>query len=124
MSIHPILDRMYADRVIYCVQPWCARACKLTPARLFIGLNGKPQMPACCDCASAWQAQSPQPVELWYIDDDLKALWWEGIDGALGSGPPPHGGYARHTARSDVSVHGSSSGCPDPAACLPRGLKR
>jgi hypothetical protein len=89
MNIHPILDRIYADRVIYCVQPWCARASKLTRAQLFIGLNGQPRMPACCDCAAALQSAEPQPIELWYIDDDLRAQWWAAIDGAIGGGTPP-----------------------------------
>jgi len=89
MNIHPILDRMYADRVICCIQPWCARASKLTRAQLFIGLNGQPQMPTCCDCATALQSAGPQPIELWYIDDDLRAQWWAAIDGAIGGGTPP-----------------------------------
>jgi hypothetical protein len=26
MDIKLVLDRMYADRQIYCIQPWCVRA--------------------------------------------------------------------------------------------------
>jgi hypothetical protein len=89
MNIKPVMDRMYADREIYCIQPWCVRGGLLTPARLFIGMNERPRVPTCCTCASNWQSLSPQPVELWYLDDDLRTSWWEAIDGAINCGPPP-----------------------------------
>jgi hypothetical protein len=84
-----VLNRMYADRRIYCIQPWCVQGGKLTPAQLFIGLDGEPRVPACRDCARRWQLQEPQPVELWYLGEDLRRHWWASIDGAIGSGPPP-----------------------------------
>ena len=51
MDIKPVLDRMYADREIYCIQPWCVHGVRLTRAQLFIGMNEQPRVPACCDCA-------------------------------------------------------------------------
>jgi hypothetical protein len=91
MNIQPVLDRMYADHVIYCIQPWCVRGGQLTRAQLFIGLNEQPMVPSCCACAGAYQSRTTEPLELWYIDDDLRLRWWEAIDGAISGGqaPPP-----------------------------------
>ena len=109
MDIKPVLDRMYADREIYCIQPWCVQGGRLTRAQLLIGMDEQPRVPACCDCARNWQSRNSQPVELWYIDDDLREGWWAAIDGAIGSPPsqpppPPAAAPAPEPARQPAST--------------------
>jgi hypothetical protein len=87
-DIGPLMERSYADHVIYCIQPWCAQGGRLTRAQLFIGQDGKPKVPACCQCASNWQSRNSQPVEIWYIDEDLRERWWAAIDDAIAAQPP------------------------------------